>query len=178
MFLDLIFLILMILAAFKGFNKGFIVALFSIFAFIAGIAAAMKLSATMAGYLGENLHIAVQWLPVVSFMVVFVLVVVLVRLGAKIIEKTIDLALLGWLNRLAGILLYALLYAIVLSILVFYASQVKIISAETLAASRTWPYIERLGPWAMESLGWLVPVFKNMFGELQAFFQGVNGKLN
>jgi membrane protein required for colicin V production len=178
MFIDIVFFILIILAIFKGYSKGFIVALFSIFALLAGIAAAMKLSAAMAVYLGKNVNIGKHWMPVVSFLVVFIVVVVLVRLGAKLVEKTVDLVLLGWLNRIAGILMYVLLYTIVLSVLLFYASQVHIVGQDTLRASVTWPYIQPFGPWAMEGLGRLVPFFKNMFHDLQSFFGGVEGKLN
>jgi membrane protein required for colicin V production len=67
MFIDLLFLILVVVAIFKGYQKGFIVALFSVLAFIAGIAAAMKLSVVMAVYLGKNLHIGARWLPVISW---------------------------------------------------------------------------------------------------------------
>lgn len=177
MLIDVVFFVLMALALFKGYSKGFVVALFSIFAFIAGIAAAMKLSAAMAGYLSQNVHIGKQWLPLVSFFAVFIIVVILVRLGAKLIEKAVDLALLGWLNRLAGVILYALLYTIILSVLVFYASQVKIVGDETLKTSITWPFIQPFGPWAMEGLGKLVPFFKNMFHDLQSFFGNAEAKM-
>jgi membrane protein required for colicin V production len=176
MFLDLVFLVFMILAVFKGYSRGMIVALFSIFAFIAGIAAAMKLSTTVAAWLGDNVHVSSRWLPVISFLVVFIGVVILVRIGAKFIEKTMDLVMLGWLNRVGGMLLYILLYSIHLSVVVFYASQVKLISDETLAASASWPFIQPLGPWAMGTLGKLVPFFKDMFGDLQNFFSQIGTK--
>ena len=178
MILDLVFAVFIILAVFKGYSKGMVVAIFSIVAFIAGIAAAMKLSASVAVYLGQNAHIAGKWLPVLSFLLVFLAVVVIVRLGAKFIEKTLNLVMLGWLNRLAGILLYAVLYSILLSILVFYASLVHLISAETLQGSVTWPFLQPLGPWAMEGLGKLVPFFKDMFGELQNFFGHMDKKIS
>lgn len=176
MFIDLIFLVLMIVAVFKGYSKGLIVALFSILAFIAGIAAAMKLSTTVAAYLGENVHISSKWLPVISFLVVFIGVVIIIRIGAKFIEKTMDLVMLGWLNRIGGMLLYILLYSILLSVVLFYASQVKLVSDTTLAESATWPFIQPLGPWAMGTLGKLVPFFKDMFGDLQNFFSQWGGK--
>jgi len=176
MILDLAFLVLMILAVFKGYSKGMVVALFSIIAFIAGLAAAMKLSATVAVYLSRNAHIEGKWLPIVSFLLVFMAVVVIVRIGAKFIEKTLDLVMLGWVNRLAGVVLYAFLYSILFSILVFYASLVHLVSPETLQASVTWRYLQPLGPWAMEALGRLVPFFKDMFSDLQNFFGHMEGK--
>lgn len=176
--IDIVFLVLMVLAVFKGYSRGFIVALFSVLAFIAGMAAAMKLSAAVATYLGNNVGVAKQWLPVISFLLVFIAVVLLVRLGAGILEKSIQLAMLGWVNRVAGIILYAILYVVLLSVLIFYASKVKMLGPETLAASATWPFIEPWGPWAMDGLGRLLPFFRDMFGELQAFFDNISHKVS
>ena len=47
--IDIIFAILIVIAIFKGYRKGFIIAIFSVLAFILGLAAALKLSATIAG---------------------------------------------------------------------------------------------------------------------------------
>ncbi len=178
MIVDVFFIILMVLAIFKGYTRGFIVALFSIFAFIAGIAAAMKLSTVVANYLGNNASIAKQWLPVISFLLVFIIVVLLVRLGASVIEKTIQLAMLGWVNRIAGIVLYVALYVVLLSVLIFYASQVKLITNKTLESSVTWPYLQPWGPFAMNGLGKLLPFFKDMFAELQRFFENISLKVS
>ena len=124
MIVDIFFIIMLVLAIFKGYSRGFIVALFSIIAFVAGIAAAMKLSAAVASYLGQNAGIAKQWLPVLSFLLVFIVVALLVRAGAAIIEKTVQFAMLGWVNRIAGIILYVVLYVVLLSVIIFYANQV------------------------------------------------------
>ncbi len=177
MTLDIFFVILMVLGIYKGYSRGFVVALFSILAFIAGIAAAMKLSATVANYLGNNEVIGKQWLPVLSFLLVFIVVVLLVRLGASVIEKTMQLAMLGWVNKIAGIILYIVLYIVLLSVVIFYAIQVKLINDETLAASATWPYVQPWGPWAMNGLGRLLPFFKDMFAELQHFFENISHKI-
>ena len=107
MILDIIVAVILILAIIKGYRQGLIVALFSFIAFIIGIAAAMKLSVVVAGYIGKAVNVSDKWLPIISFAVVFLIVVLLVRLGAKFIQKTVELAMLGWVNRVGGILLYA-----------------------------------------------------------------------
>ena len=127
MFIDIITVILFVLAVFKGLRKGFIVAVFSFFAYLIGLAAALKLSALMADYIGTNVQVSQRWLPFLAFFVVFVIVILLVRLGAKAIEGAVRLLLLGWLNRLSGALLYILLYFFIYSILLFYATQLHIL---------------------------------------------------
>ncbi len=177
MLIDLVFVALLVMAVIKGYTKGFIIAIFSLVALIVGIAAAMKLSAVAASWLGSSIHAGTRWLPVIAFILVFVAVALLVRLGAKAIEKTVELAMLGWANRLAGILLYIVLYMVVLSIALFYAEKIHLIADKTIADSKTYPFIQPWGPKAMEGLGRIVPFFSNMFHELETFFAGVSGKI-
>jgi membrane protein required for colicin V production len=173
MFLDLLFAIILLLAVWKGYRRGFIVGLFSLVAVIIGLAAAMKLSTVVAGYIGKAVRISDAWLPVISFIVVFIIVVLLIRLGANAIEKTIEVAMLGWLNKLGGIILYVVIYTVVFSVLLFYAEQVKLLQPETISKSVVYSYVQPLGPKVINAFGRLIPVFKDMFGDLEHFFDGV-----
>jgi membrane protein required for colicin V production len=175
--IDIIFAILIIIAILKGYRKGLIIALFSIIAFIVGLAAALKLSAAVAVRLQHNVNIASKWLPVVSFALVFLLVVFLVHMGGKLIEKTFEMAMLGWANRLGGVLLYAVLYTIIFSVFLFYADKIKIFEKTTIQASQTYPIVEPIGPKVIDGLGKLIPVFKDTFTQLEAFFGGVSNKI-
>lgn len=174
MIIDIIVVIILILAAIKGFRQGLIVALFSVIAFIVGLAAAIKLSVVVAGYIGQAVNVSDKWLPIISFAVVFLVVVILVRLGAKFIQKSVELAMLGWINRLGGILLYAALYVLIFSILLFYAEQLSLIKPETIKESVTYEYIQPWGPKLMDGIGKIIPVFKGMFEDLEDFFDGVS----
>jgi len=174
MVLDIIVAVILIVAVFKGYKQGLIVALFSLVAFIIGLAAAIKLSVVAADYIGKAVKISDKWLPIISFAVVFLIVVLLVRLGAKLIQKSVELAMLGWVNRIGGILLYAGLYILIFSILIFYADQMDFIKPETKRESVTYSYIQPLGPKLMEGLGKIIPLFKGMFRDLEDFFDNVS----
>jgi membrane protein required for colicin V production len=173
MFLDLFFALVLLFAVWKGYRRGLIVGLFSLVAVIVGLAAAMKLSAVVAGYIGKTVKVSDEWLPVISFIVVFIIVVLLIRLGANAIEKTIEVAMLGWFNKLGGIVLYAIIYTVVFSVLLFYAEQVKLLQPETIRTSVCYPYIQPLGPKVINAFGKLIPLFRDMFGDLEHFFDGV-----
>ena len=80
MIIDIICIILLVLAVIKGFQRGLIVGVFSLLAVIIGLAAAIKLSAVVASHIGEAVKISDRWLPVLSFAVVFIAVVLLIRL--------------------------------------------------------------------------------------------------
>lgn len=178
MVLDIALAIILILAVIKGLRRGLIVGVFSLVAIIIGLAAAMKLSAVAAGYIDETVNVSAQWLPILSFIAVFIVVVLLIRWGANLIQKTIEVAMLGWVNRLGGAILYAVIYLIVFSVLIFYAEQVKLIKPETIEKSVTYSFIQPWGPKAINGFASVIPVFKDMFTELQNYFDGVAKKIS
>jgi membrane protein required for colicin V production len=173
MMIDIIFCVLLVMAIFKGYSKGFIVALFSLVAYIIGLAAAMKLSAVVAKYLQSSWDINGRLLPILSFVLVLVGVMILVRLTAGFIKKAVSLVFLGWLDKLGGILLFALLYLFIYSVILFYASQIHLISEEKKKASATYSYLAPLGPKVIDGLGVVIPFFSDMFTDLQKFFEGI-----
>jgi membrane protein required for colicin V production len=177
MIIDIIFAILILLACFKGYKRGLIVAVFSFIGFVIGLAAALKLSAIVANHLKNSVNISAKWLPCLSFILVFIVVVLLVRIGAKLIEKTAEAVLLGWANRLGGILLYALLYTIILSIFLFYAEKINLLNEATIKASNCYPFIEPWGPKLVDVFGKFIPEFKNLFVQLEDFFASFQQKV-
>jgi len=175
--IDIVFAILIIVACIKGFQKGLVVALFSIIAFIIGIAAALKLSAAVAGWLSNSTNVSAKWLPFLSFALVFLIVVVLVNLGGKFIEKTFQMALLGWVNRLGGMLFYAALYIIIFSVFLFYAEKVHVLKPANIQASQTYSFVQPWGPIVIDNFGKVIPVFKDMFTQLETFFNSAANKI-
>lgn len=178
MLLDIIFAVLLVLAVLRGYQQGLIIGLFSLVSVIIGLAAAMKLSTVVARWIGSAVKVSEEWLPLISFIVVFLVVLLLIRLGAKAIEKTIEVVMLGWVNKLAGILLYALIYILVFSVLLFYAEQMKLLQPDTIRQSVTYSYVQPWGPKVINGFGSLIPVFKDMFSELEEFFGNMSGKLS
>lgn len=171
MIIDIIFAVIVILALFKGYSQGLIMGVFSFLSVIIALAAAVKLSAVVAGYIGNAVKVSEEWLPLLSFILVFIAVILLIRLAAKAVQRTFELVMLGWVNRLGGMLLFLAVYLLVYSVLLFYAEQMKIISPQTISESRTWNYIRPWGPRVIDGLGSVLPFFRNMFLELQEFFK-------
>ncbi|SDG46722.1 CvpA family protein [Chitinophaga filiformis] len=168
--IDIVFAILMVIAIYKGYSRGLIVAVFSFIAVTLGLAVALKLSTVTALYAQEHWGMHTRWLPVLSFIALFVGVVFAVRFGATLIQKMVEAAMLGWLNKLGGIILYSAIFIIVYSILLWIANQLYWLSPELKMQSVVYPYIEHLGPVMMNLWGKIVPVFKDMFENLQSFF--------
>ena len=171
MIIDIAFLLVMVLAIFKGLSKGLVVGIFSLLAFIIGLAAALKLSAVVAAYLNKHVLSATKWLPVISFLLVFIVVILLVGLGARLIKKTIDLAMLGWLDRLGGIALYIIIYTIIFSVILFFAEKMLLLKPNVIDSSVVYKYVSPWGPKVINNLGRIIPFFKDMFLDLEGFFE-------
>lgn len=177
MSIDVAFLVLMIIAVFKGYSKGFIVGVFSFIAFIIGLAAALKLSAIVAQHLESGTGVSGKWLPVISFALVFVIVVFLVNLGARILKKAVSMVMLGWADKLGGIILYMILYTIIFSVLLFFGTKTLVLKPETIAASHVYNFVSPWGPKVIDNLGKILPVFKGLFSQLESFFDNIGHKL-
>lgn len=177
MIIDIIFLLLMLFAVIRGIRKGFIFALFSIAAFIIGLVAALKLSAVVANRLSGNGTADGKWWPLISFVLVFLAVAFLVSLGGKLVEKTFDAAMLGGVNKLAGVVIFILLYSLVFSIFLFYAQQLHILTPADATSSRLYAYIQPLGPNFMNMIGKFAPMLKDIFSQLERFFENVANKV-
>ncbi|HSC54433.1 MAG TPA: CvpA family protein [Phnomibacter sp.] len=171
--IDIFVLALLAMAVIAGLRKGFVVGLFSLLAFVIGAAAALKLSGLAGAHLAEAFPGLKNWIPIVSFILVFVVVVIATRLLAKLIEETLEWTMLGWLNKLGGVLFFSLLYMLLASILLFYADKMGMLSAETKAGSQTYSMLAPLAPTIMEGLGKLIPIFKDLFAGLERAFENV-----
>jgi membrane protein required for colicin V production len=176
MIIDIAFVIVMMLAIFKGISKGLVLGIFSLLAFIIGLAAALKLSVIVAGWLTDSAGSFAKWLPLISFMIVFIAVVLLINLVARVIKKTMQFAMLGWLDSIGGIVLYVIIYTIIFSIFLFFADKLFLIQPATIHDSKVYQYVAPWGPKVIDNLGKIIPVFKDMFSRLQDFFGSLANK--
>lgn len=116
---DLVIVIIALLGLIDGLRKGLMQTIGSIAGVVCGIFAAKALSYMVAPYISLLFESAGQQVvQVISFVVLFVLTVILFRFVAILLSKLLKMVMLGWLNRLAGGLVAVMLYLFVLSITV------------------------------------------------------------
>jgi membrane protein required for colicin V production len=163
----------MVMAVIKGYSRGFIVAIFSSLAIIIGLAAALKLSTVVADWLHHSTHFAARWLPFLSFIIVMFAFILLIRLVAGIIQKAVEFMLMGWLNRLGGIVLYAAIYITVFSVILFFADKIHLLKQQTINESKVYSFVEPFGPKIVNGFAVVIPFFKDMFTHLETFFDSI-----
>ncbi|HET9057222.1 MAG TPA: CvpA family protein [Chitinophagaceae bacterium] len=177
MAIDGIYILLMAIALIKGLKNGLISAIFSIIAFVIALVFALKLSALVASWLTETTDIPAKWLPIISFLLVFIIVASIIHAAGVAIENTINWAFLGWVNKLGGIAVYAVTYTIVYSVILFYAEKTDFVSDETINTSACYSFIQPWGPTVINGIAAVIPWFKNMFEELQDYFKKIAVRL-
>ncbi|MGE5393495.1 MAG: CvpA family protein [Candidatus Saccharibacteria bacterium] len=117
-YIDLVLGILLIIAAIQGFRKGFIIEFASLAALILGIWGGIKFSDFTARLITQYTGYHSDYLSIVAFLVTFILIVILIHIMGKVLNSVVKAAMLGFLNRLAGVIFGVLKTALILSILI------------------------------------------------------------
>lgn len=175
--LDIILLALLTWYGFKGYRKGIVQVLFAAIAMIVATLGALKLSGKLSGYFFQKDSDISPWLPVLSFILVFAAILFFVYLISKTVDSSLKKIRLGWLNRLAGMVLYILIISFVFSTVLWIGDKVNLIKPETKSASVTYPLIAPIAPKGFELLGGLLPFVKSSYSELDMLFDKIDGHL-
>ena len=100
--LDIVLLIILALGAFSGFRKGFVMEIVSILAFILAIIGSFKLLQEGMTFMQEQFDVSGKLLPYLTFIIIFILIILVVNLLGKALKKILDMTLLGSFDNLAG----------------------------------------------------------------------------
>ncbi|MFD2248562.1 CvpA family protein [Pontibacter ruber] len=166
------FLILPIaFGAFQGFRKGLLLELVSLVALVLAILGGLKLLDTALPVMKEFIGDAGGLLPYVTFLVVFVGIILLIHLGGLFLKKIIDFTPFGLFDNFLGGVLGALKWCLALSML-FYVSDMAGISvtSETASASMVYPVVLKSTPYALDILSYLLPFIKALLSSLKSHF--------
>ncbi len=119
-YIDIILGILIIIAAIRGFMKGFIVEVASLVALILGVWGGIHFSHFTAGYITRVFGWHSEYLWLVSFFITLLVIIVLVHILGKILDKLVEAMALGFLNHAAGLVFGIIKAVFILSILLVF----------------------------------------------------------
>lgn len=178
MILDLIFLIVLLIFLLKGYRKGLVLAICSLLAVTLGVLGALKLSGTVAHHLFADRNGAVaKWAPLVTYLLLFILIVWIVRLFASFVERSVKAIMLGWANKLSGAVVYGLIVCFVWSTFLWLGNKIAVINPDTKDASFTYKHIEPLAPLLFSGIGKVLPFAGSVFQDLDSFYDHLNLEL-
>lgn len=149
-YFDVVFAILLLWSAYRGYSKGFLIMAASLAALVLGVWGAIRFSDLTAGFLIENLDFQSKYTALIAFALTFIGIVIGVHFLARATDKLVKAVALGFVNRLAGlafaILRTAFLISIVLVILNSIDRRVPFIPEEHKGNSLLYKPLSRLAP--------------------------------
>ena len=170
MLIDIIFLVFLVIGIIKGYRQGILKSIFTVASLIIGVLLALKFSYLASDYISQNIKVPPQWLPAISFAVVMIGALVVVQFIGKAIESLLKVIQLNFINRLGGMILWATIKILMLSIFVWLVNQTGGIKPELKAASITYPFLEFFGPTVINFIGEIFPPFKGIFESIESLF--------
>jgi len=147
---DIVLLLCMGWGAYKGFRKGFIIQSFTILALFLAIWGGFAFTGKIEPLMKNHFQMPEATCYFISFVIVFLLIMLLVYFSGFLISKVVSFMALGMINRLSGAAFGLFANALVLSVLMLLFDRVnekkRYIPSETLTSTRLYEPVGKLAP--------------------------------
>ena len=157
--LDAIILICLIPALVQGLRKGFISQAISIVSVILGIWASARFANIVTAWVSQYITASEQILKIVAFVLILVAVFIVLGLAGRLLEKILNFAFLGWINKLLGVVFSLMKAFLILGLVILAFSSLNntfgIVKPEVIADSVLYDPVKQLADT-------IFPYIKNM----------------
>lgn len=144
---DIIITIVLVLGAIEGYRKGFLMSVLGLFGFIIGIILGFYFMDTTADWLADNVKEFNIGYPLFAFFLIFITSMLLVRFVGWMLKKTLEMVLLGSLDKAAGLMLGVVKAAVFISLFIWLANLFDLdLPKKWKRQSETLAYIEPIVP--------------------------------
>lgn len=124
-YIDIILCVPLVWGLYKGFTKGLIIEAASLVAFGLGIWGGVHFSELTAAKVSKWLNWQSDYLPILSFAIIFLLIVIVVYFIAKLVQRSVDGMALSAFNKAGGAAFGSLKFALILSVIIFILDAVE-----------------------------------------------------
>jgi membrane protein required for colicin V production len=116
-FIDILLIVPLCYAGWKGFKNGFVIELFTLLAILVGIYVGIHFSDFVAEWMKSTFEWDSPYLPVIAFTITFLGVGAMIYFGGKLVEKMIKVVHLSPVNKAFGIVFAVLKMLYILSVI-------------------------------------------------------------
>jgi membrane protein required for colicin V production len=176
MWIDIVLLAAVVLGLIKGWQHGFIISVFVTAAWILGVIGALKFCSLVADQLRDRFEWQGAYVPVVAFVLVFIVIAFVIYLIGKSLEKVIEVAHLGTVNKLLGVVLRVSIYVFVFSMFIWLINEAGLISPGLKATSKSYHVLEDVSEMCISFFDQYLPAIRNIFRDIQKFFEDMAGE--
>ena len=170
MIFDILFLVFIALGFYQGFRNGVIYSIFSLLGWFLGIIAALKFSYVIINLLHGYVHLSPKVLAILSFVIIFLMVLILMRALAWGLEKILKSFALNLPNKVMGGLIHALVGLYILCVFIWFLNKLDVFPLRQKESSHIYPYIGNLAPKVVEVTGKVIPWFRDTFEKYDDLF--------
>ena len=165
-YLDLFLIFVLLFSAYKGYQKGLLIAIFSLMAFFLGLFMAIKFTVPISvSFFSKSVYF--EWIAIVIFIAIFSILIFGIHLLSKALKIILDFTPFGIFDNILGAGLNIFKISFVLSMLFWVSDSLGIdFSNEYINNSIILDYIIPIAPKSFELIGFFVPKFKEIFDML------------
>lgn len=166
-FIDVLLIVPLIYAGWKGFQHGLIIEVFTLLALFVGLYAGINFS----DFIAEKLKTTFEWnspyLPTISFTLIFLAVGAMVYFAGKTIEQMIKVVNLTPLNKFFGVFFAVLKMLYILSIIIVliesYDEKGSFFPEEKKESSLLYQPVKKLSTYTIPGIGSSTIFLENAF---------------
>ena len=149
-YIDAIIIIILGFSLIRGFINGFVKEAASLAALILGIYGAIKFSSFTAAKLYDYFDMSGKYVGIISFVITFAIIVIIIHFIGVILDKVVEAASLGFINRLVGIIFGFLKSVLIMSVVFVVLNAINarhpFLSRKTIEESRFYSPISDVAP--------------------------------
>lgn len=149
-YLDIFILICFIPAIIGGLVNGLVRQIASLASLILGIWAGWHFSEVLSQGIRIWFKTDNNLINIISFAIIFIVVLILVNFIGKALSGIVKFALLGWLDKFLGVVFGLIKYSLILSVIIYFFNSLNtlyhIVPAYHFDTSRLYQIIEPLAP--------------------------------
>ncbi|MEK0422152.1 MAG: hypothetical protein RLZ95_62 [Bacteroidota bacterium] len=160
MWLDILTGTVLVIAILQGYKNGLIRAVISFMSLFIGLVLAFQFAGFVSGQLKAHTKISSNFLPFISFLIVLIGVLFALRWVSAFLQQGAQWLMLGWLNKLLGIVLYGFIYFTMLSAVVYFLQLLGVIEAVNMKQTYSYSYLNSWWPAIIGKIGSWLPFIK------------------
>lgn len=142
MLIDLFFVLLTGYGFYTGFNRGIVKTLLYVLSLVIGFLIAVEFTPSATRLLQDLFDYQSPLMALAGFLLCFGLTLFLIRMLADGIEKLLKTININFLNKFAGGMIVAAIFALAYSVLLWFANDAGLIGQQTKKESYTYRYLK------------------------------------
>lgn len=159
-----------------GYSRGIIYTIFNVLTWLFGITLAFKMAPVTRNILQNIVASDSDLMVILAFGINMAFVLLLVKMAARSLEGVMNFAFLGLANRAMGGIFTGGVYVLIFSILLYFVNMARALNEQTLAESKTFPYLKTMPPKAWSMAKRFQPMALELFNDSNSWIDSLKSE--